>query len=141
MLSLIRSELLKMRHTISLKLVIVAPVVTLFLGYFLSGNSVQFAAYNWWYTMILPIVIAIWSSNIINCETHTHYQNIYSLSIELSKVWISKFFVVALMVIMSNLIMWLGCTIFGFFTDMKVTMFNGFIGCNLLSFTFFWQIS
>ena len=46
MLSLIRSELLKMRHTFSLKLVILAPIVTLLLGYLLSGNSDQFAANN-----------------------------------------------------------------------------------------------
>ena len=42
MLSLIRSELLKMRHTFSLKLVILAPIVTLLLGYLLSGNSVHY---------------------------------------------------------------------------------------------------
>ena len=37
MFHLIRSELLKMRHTFALKLFIAAPVVTLGLGYFLSG--------------------------------------------------------------------------------------------------------
>lgn len=141
MLSLIRSELLKMRHTFSLKLVILAPIVTLLLGYLLSGNSVQFAAYNWWYTMILPIAIAIWGANIITCETRTHYQNVLCLSVELSKIWISKFLTVGLLLLMSNLIMWCGCTIFGFFTDMNVSILNGFIGCFLLTLTFLWQIS
>ena len=83
MFSLIRSEMLKMRHTFSIKLVVLAPVITVLLGYLLSGNSVQFAAYNWWYTMILPITIAIWSSNAITRETHTHYQNVLCLSVGL----------------------------------------------------------
>ena len=90
MFHLIRSELLKMRHTFALKLFIAAPVVTLGLGYFLSGKSVQLTAYNWWYTLILPITIAIWCANIISCEKRTQYQNILCLPIAMKKIWFSK---------------------------------------------------
>ena len=41
MLGIIRSELLKMRHSFSMKLVILAPLVTLLLSYLLSGSYVQ----------------------------------------------------------------------------------------------------
>ncbi len=36
MLGIIQSELLKMRYTFSIKLIILAPLVTLLLGYLLS---------------------------------------------------------------------------------------------------------
>lgn len=140
MFSLIRSEILKMRHTFSFKLVVLAPAATLLLGYLLSGNSVQFAAYNWWYTMTLPIALAIWSADTITRETHTSYQNVLCLSAGLSKVWISKFLSVAILLLISNLIMWVGCTVFGLFTEMKVSVMNSFIGCLFLFLTFIWQI-
>ena len=55
MFHLIHSELLKVRHTFAIKLFVAAPIVTLSLGYILSGKFVQFTAYNWWYILILPI--------------------------------------------------------------------------------------
>ena len=140
MFSLIHSEILKMRHTFSIRLVVLAPVVTVLLGYLLSGSSVQFAAYNWWYTIILPTTIAVWSSNVITCESHTHYQNILCLSVKLSKVWVNKFIAVAILVLTSNLIMWGCCTVLGLFTETKVSVMNGFIGCLFLFLTFIWQI-
>ena len=66
MLGIIRSELLKMRHTFSMKLIILAPLVTLLLGYLLSGSYVQLSAYNWWYSMILPLVVSLSVQNSLS---------------------------------------------------------------------------
>ena len=52
MYGLVKSELMKMRHTFSMKLVFFAPLATLLLGYILSGSYVQLSAYNWWYTIV-----------------------------------------------------------------------------------------
>lgn len=49
MVKMVRSELMKMRHTFAMKMIVAFPAVTLLMGYLLSGNSVQLAAYNWWY--------------------------------------------------------------------------------------------
>ena len=106
MFHLIRSELLKMRHTFALKLFIAAPVVTLGLGYFLSCKSVQLTAYNWWYTLILPITIAIWCANIISCEQRTQYQNILCLPIAMRKIWFSKLLAVTVLLFLTSLVMW-----------------------------------
>lgn len=76
MFRIVRSELLKMRHTFSLKLVILAPLVTLLLGYLLSGSYVQLSAYNWWYSMILPLVVSLCSASMIVREKKTGMQNI-----------------------------------------------------------------
>ena len=71
MLGIIRSELLKMRHTFSMKLVILAPLVILLLGYLLSSSYVQLSAYNWWYFMILPLVVSLCSASMIVREKKT----------------------------------------------------------------------
>lgn len=140
MLNLIRSELLKMRHTFSLKLFFIAPVVTLGLGYFLSGKSVQFTGYNWWYVMIVPIMIANWSADLISKERHIQYQNVLCLPIAKRKLWLSKLLAVVVLLFVSNLVMWFGCTLFGLFTVMNIDVLNGFIGCMLLFLTYIWQI-
>ena len=64
MWGMVRSELMKMRHTFTMKLAIIAPIITVLLGYLLSGNTVQYSAYNWWYTVILPLVISLWSAEM-----------------------------------------------------------------------------
>ena len=140
MFSLVCSELLKLRHTFSMKLPIVAPIVTLLLGYVLSGNSVQFTAYNWWYTMIFPVAISLWSTNAISREKDTHYQNLLCLPIDLKKLWIGKLTAIIFLALFSSLLMCGGCTAFGAFTKMNINLLDGFFGCMLLFVAFLWQI-
>lgn len=128
MFYLVRSELLKMHHTFALKLFIAAPIITLGLGYFLSGKSVQLTAYNWWYALILPITIAIWCASLISCEKRTQYQNIFCLPISMKKVWLSKLLAVTVLLFLTSLIMWGGCTVFGIFTVMNIDPLNGLTG-------------
>ena len=111
MSTLIRSEILKMKHTFPLKLVVISPVFTILLGLVLSGTSVQPASYNWWYEILLPITLSILCANTIIREKKTHYQNVLCLSSSRNKVWLSKMIAIAILLLLSNLIMWLGCTI------------------------------
>ena len=140
MFHLIHSELLKVRHTFALKLFVAAPIVTLSLGYILSGKFVQFTAYNWWYILILPITIAIWCASFISCEKRTQYQNILCLSVDMKKIWIGKLFAVAVLLLLTNFVMWGGCTLFGVFTVMNIDPLNGFLGCMLLFLVYVWQL-
>lgn len=90
MLGIIHSELLKMRHTFSMKLVFLAPLVILLLGYLLSGSYVQLSAYNWWYSMILPIVVSLCSASMIVREEKNGMQNIICLPVRFDKIWLGK---------------------------------------------------
>lgn len=140
MFKLVRSELLKLRHTFSMKLPIVAPIVTLLLGYVLSGNYVQFTAYNWWYTIIFPVTISLWSANVISREKSTQYQNLLCLPIDLKKLWLGKLLAIIALLLFSSLLMWGGCTVFGAYTKMNIEPLDGFLGCMLLFVAFLWQI-
>lgn len=90
MLGIIQSELLKMRHTFSMKLVILAPLVILLLGYLLSNSYVQLSAYNWWYSMILPLVVSLCSASMIVREKKNGMQNIVCLPVRFNKIWMGK---------------------------------------------------
>ncbi len=140
MLRLLNSELLKKRHTFSLKLVIVSPFITLILGYILSGNSVQLTGYNWWYIIMLPISLSIWCASSVSNEKRSGYQNLLCIPIKLQTIWISKVLSVMVLLLTSCLLIWGLCSIFGAFTVMHISVINGFIGSLLLFLTFIWQI-
>ena len=140
MLGIIRSELLKMRHTFSLKLIFFAPLVTLLFGYLLSGNYVQLSAYNWWYSMILPLVVSLCSASMIVREKKTGMQNIVCLPVQFNKIWLGKTAVLAILLFVTNLLLWISTTIVGFLTKVAVSPLDGLIGCMLLFLTYLWQI-
>lgn len=140
MYGMVKSELIKMRHTFSMKLVFFAPLATLLLGYILSGSYVQLSAYNWWYTIILPVLVSMLSASMIVRERNTGMQNIVCLPVSSSKIWLGKISALILLVFGANLLLWLAATAAGFTTSMEVSPLNGLIGCLLLALTFLWQI-
>lgn len=140
MLGIIRSELLKMRHTFSMKLIILAPLVTLLLGYLLSGSYVQLSAYNWWYSMILPLVVSLYSASMIGREKRTGMQNIVCLPVRFDKIWLGKTAAFAILLFVANLLLWISTTVVGFVTKVTVSPLDGLIGCMLLFLTYIWQI-
>lgn len=129
-----------MRHTFSMKLVFFAPLATLLLGYILSGSYVQLSAYNWWYTIILPVLVSMLSASMIVRERNTGMQNILCLPVSSSKIWLGKIMALILLVLGANLLLWLATTAAGFAASMEVSPLNGLIGCILLALTFVWQI-
>lgn len=137
---IIRSELLKMRHTFSMKLVILAPLATLLLAYLLSSSYVQLSAYNWWYVMILPFVVSSCSASMIVREKKTEMQNIVCLPVRLDKIWLGKTAAFVILLFASNLLLWISTTAVGFVTKVRVSPLDGLIGCMLLFLTYLWQI-
>lgn len=140
MYGMVKSELMKMRHTFSMKLVFFAPLATLLLGYILSGSYVQLSAYNWWYTIILPVLVSMLSASMIVRERNTGMQNILCLPVSSSKIWLGKIMALILLIFGANLLLWLATTAAGFAASMEVSPLNGLIGCILLALTFVWQI-
>lgn len=140
MFGIVQSEILKIRHTFAMKLIFIAPFSTILLGYFLGGSFFQYAAYNWWYTIILPMAVSIWCADIIKREKNTRLQNILCLGTSLEKIWVGKCIVVIIFLFAANLLMWIGCTVLGCFTIMNISTLNGMAGCMLLFLTYIWQV-
>lgn len=140
MLGIIQSELLKMRHTFSMKLVFAAPLVTALLGVLLSGSFAQLSIYNWWYTILLPVVVSMWAASMIVREKNTGMQNVVCLPVRYETIWLGKTLAGTVMLLGTNLLLWLITTAMGFLTGMTVSPLDGLIGCMLLFLTYLWQI-
>lgn len=140
MVPLIRSELLKMRHTFALKLVVLAPVITVLLGYGLSPHDFQYSAYNWWYTVLLPIVISLWSASMVSREKSTGMHNMIALPIRTEKVWLGKMAALAVLLASAHIFLWGIATALGLYTTATISPTDSLIGCALLVLTYAWQL-
>lgn len=140
MTGITKSELLKTKHTSARRLVLAAPVLTLLLGSLLSGASFQLASCNWWYSIILPVILAVWSAGSISREKRTSDQNLLTLPVRPESVWLGKALSSAFFLFGSCIILGVGCAIPGFITQTIVPPLGCMIGCLLLFLTFLWQI-
>ena len=62
MTNIIRAEFLKSKRTMSSKLIVVFPIITLVMAFVLTlgmTNAYAESAWNWWYVLLLPSMIAI----------------------------------------------------------------------------------
>ena len=62
MTNIIRAEFLKSKRTMSSKLIVVFPIITLVMAFVLTLgmiNAYAESAWNWWYVLLLPGMIAI----------------------------------------------------------------------------------
>jgi len=128
MFGIVRSELLKMRHSFSMKLIFAAPLATVLVGFLLSSHVVQYSAYNWWYTMLLPVVTALWAAGTVIREKNTGLQNIVCLPFPSAKIWIGKGLTLTAVLFISNLLMWLFTTGIASFTTMNISPLDSIIG-------------
>ncbi|MCM3631876.1 lantibiotic immunity ABC transporter MutE/EpiE family permease subunit [Paenibacillus camelliae] len=111
MLELIKAEFQKSKRTTTNTFVVIAPLFTLFICALWSGG--QAGAYNWWYTMFLPGMISIISSQVILREKSLSYKGILLYPINKAAVWLAKILYVSLLVICSNVIFMIGIEVVG----------------------------
>ncbi len=140
MWGIVKSELVKTRHSFVMKSVLAAPLITVLLGMLLGASFAQLSAYNWWYTVILPVIVSIWAAGSVVREKKTGMQNIACLPIRADRLWMGKNLALAVLLFAANLLLWLFTTAAGFLTETAVSPLDGLAGCMLLFLTYLWQL-
>jgi ABC-2 type transport system permease protein len=152
MSSYLKAENLKLKRTMTKKLVLIFPIVTLFFG-FMSGVYYQLNAFNWWYMMMLPGSAALLCA-LVNQkeEKKIKYMAVLSMPINLKKVWASKVILIAIYVLFSCIILSLGVGLVGkyilpriissFALNLIVTIptINAITAAIIIAITSLWQI-
>ena len=100
----IRSEWMKHRRTFVMKILILAPVITLLMNVF-APMWYQQNSFNWWYILLFPGFLTLLCTI---CEQRDggkmKYRSLIPLSIKLENVWIAKATVILLFDIAANLV-------------------------------------
>ena len=126
MTNIIRAEFLKSKRTMSSKLIVVFPIITLVMAFVLTlgmTNAYAESAWNWWYVLLLPGMIAIVSYLSVIREKKNGYYNIKTLPMEKRKLMLGKIAYLGILVLVSN-----------------VVLFGAAITVVVLTITELWQI-
>lgn len=141
MINCMMSELLKFKRTFSGKLVLIAPLVTLILcGGLGAGDTFQYGAYNWWYTIFLPGALSIICARIIEVDKKLKYNSIFTLSYSKAKIWIGKILACSVIYLISSLIFLVGLRLGGLLFGNTISFFDSIKGIIILFITFLFQI-
>ena len=141
--NIIRAERLKLNHSFANKLPIIAPIITLLIALLLTGGlqeAFHAGAWNWWYIMLLPGMLAILCHLNVQKDKKLRFHNILSSHLPKGTVWMGKVIYCGFGLLLSNLIIFLGTLIGGAGFGTTITPLGGFVSAVLLSITYLWEI-
>lgn len=142
MIACIQAELLKLKRTFTMKMVWLAPLLTLLLcAGLMAGQFLQSSTFNWWYTLLLPGMLTLLCTGIIQKDVKKlKYHTILGLPIHPATIWLGKIGAVSLLLLASSLLMLVLVTLSGWVTLTKISLMDSAVACLLLFLTFLWQV-
>lgn len=142
MLSVIRAERLKMRHTFGRFLPAASALLTLSIALVLSGMGSYYAvnAWNWWYVMLLPGMLAVLGCLGMKREKKIRYYNLLSSPRPPERCLLGKIIYYGAALVWANLLVFLGTSAGGVFMGTYIAPAKGLAAAVLLSVCFLWEI-
>lgn len=141
MLRPIQAERLKMKRTFAMKLVWLAPLLTLFFSFALMhGRYFQSGAYNWWYVLMLPGALSLFCALLIQKDARMKFRPVLSLPVSPSRIWLGKAGLGLVWLAAACLLLFAGATLGGQVWNPTVSLADGLLGSLLLVVTMAWQI-
>ncbi|MGY3766003.1 lantibiotic immunity ABC transporter MutE/EpiE family permease subunit [Vagococcus vulneris] len=136
-----QSEFLKTKHSPIRYLTIILPLITCVLAVFLmSGQAVQIGTMNWWYTLILPVVVIIISTESIIEEKAMNFFNLFIIPVSLRRSWLVKIGICSILLLISNMILFIAVTVLGIIFSSQFSVLTGLLSCVVMTVTSIWLI-
>mgnify|MGYP002510479771 CR=1 FL=1 len=142
MFALIYSEKLKMRHSFAAYLPLAAAILQVFISFSLSRGTSYYSvnAWNWWYTMILPGMLAVLCYLDMQKEKKQHYANMLATQIPPERCLIGKVIYCAAKLLCANLLIFCGTAVGGMLIGTSIPISNGFVAALCLTVCYLWEI-
>lgn len=135
------AENLKLKRTFARKLILLAPLATLFLTWSLAAIWFQVNAFNWWYILLMPGFIALICALSDQKETKKlRYRGVLSLPVSLKKVWIAKNLTMVFYAALTDLVLLIGILLGGAAVPNPLPFGASCFGMLLIFITSLWQI-
>lgn len=142
MLALLRSERMKERHSFGRFLPASAVLLQVSISFILSRGTGYYAvnAWNWWYTMILPGMLAVLCDLSMKKEKKQRFANMLTTEIPPERCWMGKIAYIALRLLWANILIFAGICAGGIFLGTTIPPVNGLVAALLLSVCYLWGI-
>lgn len=138
MMDIIKAEFQKSKRTTTNKFIVIAPLLSILLSSSWGGG--QNGAYNWWYTMFLPGMLAIISAQIITREKSLSYKGILLYPQDKGMIWLGKLLYIGILLIFSSLILMIGIEVVGFIYGSTIPFRANMLATVVLILTFLFTI-
>ncbi|MBD5494879.1 MAG: lantibiotic immunity ABC transporter MutE/EpiE family permease subunit [Lachnospiraceae bacterium] len=143
MINIVKAEYQKTKSSMRRRFIWAFPMITFTLAFVLTlgmTNSYAESVWNWWYTLLLPGMLAVICHLSMSQEKKTNYYNLMTLSASKRKLMIGKIIYMGCMVLTSNIIVFTGASIGGFLLTTRVPLGGAAIAVLLLTATQLWEI-
>lgn len=143
MLSIVRAEYLKTRKSMGRLLIWGFPIITFALAFVLTlgmKNAYAESVWNWWYTLLLPGMIAITCYLSITREKKTRYYNLMTLPTSKRKLMMGKIIYMGCVILVSDMIIFVGASFGGFLLTTCVPFGGALAAVLVLTISQLWEI-
>ena len=143
MLSIVRTEHLKTRKSMERVLIRAFPMLTFALAFVLTlgmTNAYAESVWTWWYTLLLPGMLAIICYLSVMKEKKTRYYHLMTLSVSKRKMMMGKIIYMGCVILVSNSIIFLGASFGGFLLTTCVPLGGAAIAIPVLTISQLWEI-
>ena len=142
-LSIVRAEYLKTKRSMGRVLIWGFPIITFALAFVLTlgmTNAYAESVWNWWYTLLLPGMLAITCYLSIMREKKTGYYHLMTLSTSKRKLMMGKIIYMGCVILVSNMIIFVGASLGGFLLTTHVPLGGAAIAILVLTISHLWEI-
>lgn len=143
MINILKAEHLKTKKTISRVLIWAFPSLVFVMAFvFTLGmtNAYAESVWNWWYTLLLPGMLAIICYLSVTREKKTRYYNLMTLSVSKRKLMMGKTIYMGCVMFVSNVIIFVGAFLGGLLFTTRVPISGAAIAILVLTITQLWEI-
>ena len=142
-ISIVRAEYLKTRRSMGRVLIWVFPMIVFALAFVLTlgmTNAYAESVWNWWYTLLLPGMLANTCYLSIMREKKTRYYNFMTLSTGKRKLMMGKIIYMGCVILVSNMIIFVGASLGGALLTTCVPIGGAAIAIVVLTISQLWEI-
>ncbi|MDY2627009.1 MAG: lantibiotic immunity ABC transporter MutE/EpiE family permease subunit [Lachnospiraceae bacterium] len=138
-----RAEYLKTRNSMGRVLIWGFPMIVFALAFVLTSgmtNAYAESVWNWWYTLLLPGMLAVTCCLSITREKKTGYYHLMTLSTSKRKLMMGKIIYMGCVILASDIIIFAGASLGGFLLTTCVPQRGALAAVLVLTISQLWEI-
>ena len=136
MVNIIKAEHQKAKRTMRKKFIWGFPLLTFVMAFIFTlgmTNAYAESVWNWWYTLLLPGMIALFCYLSVAQEKKIKYYHLMTIPTDRRKLLLGKIIYIGYMILFSNVIVFAGATLGGFLLTTHVPVGGALIAVLFLT--------
>ena len=143
MLGIVKAEILKSKRTMGRKLIFIFPLITFIMALLVTGglqNAYAECVWNWWYILILPMLISILCYLTSASEKKSKFFHMTTLDTGRKDLMMGKMLYLGLVILLANTMIFAVAAVVGKALSTHIPFFGGLAFVFVLTLTQLWEI-